>query len=340
MSWGNNASNPNRLATQKLCLSLIQTTTPNAGSTFYVPGGSANTYQGLFPFFFPITIDQDQGNPNLHPEIAKSYTAGIVLKSPVRSPWLQHTSLSVDWYDIQIAGAIVPLTSETLYEQCLNADGKSNPSLTATGNQFCSFILREAITGGNRTANNPYFNFGGLETEGVDVQLDWSSDFEGLGMKSIPGGLSLNFVLNWLGKYDVQTALGGPVHNFAGTINGGTNSGDQFRYKTFTTLTYNSGVGSLGLRWRHYPGARDSSIIVNPATTVQGVGSHDEFDLFGSWKISPTLSLRAGIDNLFDKQPEVVGRDIGPSPNASLGTTLLEYDVLGRDFFVGLKARF
>ena len=340
VTWGNNAGNPNRLATQNLCLALIQTTTPNAGTTFYVPGGSANTYQGLFPFFFPITIDQDQGNPNLKAEIAKTYSAGVVLKSPVQSPWLARTSLSVDWYDIQIAGAIVPLTSETLYEQCLNADGKSNPTLTITGNQFCQYILREAITGGNRTANNPYFNFGGIETEGVDVQLDWASDFADLGMSSIPGGLSLNFILNWLGKYDVQTAPGGTIHNFVGTINGGANSGDQFRYKTFTTLSYNNSVGGLGLRWRHYPGAKDASIVINPATTVQGVGSHDEFDLFGSRKLSKTYSLRAGVDNLFDKQPEVVGRDTGPSPNASLGATLLEYDALGRRFYLGIKARF
>lgn len=340
VSWGNNASNPNRLKTQQLCLQLIQTTNPSAGTTFYAPGGSANTYTGLFPFFFPITIDQDEGNPNLKAEVAKTYSAGIILKSPVQSPLLARTRLSVDWYDIQIAGAIVPLTSETLYEQCLNADGKSNPTLDIAGNQFCHFILREAVTGGNRTANNPYFNFAGLETEGVDVQLDWGADFQDMGMAGIPGSLNLNFVLNWLGKYNVQTAPGGAVNNFAGTINGAVNSGDQFRYRTFTTLTYNNSLWSLGTRWRHFPGAKDASLIVNPKSTVQGVGSHDEFDLFAGWKLTKTYALRFGVDNLFDKQPQVVGADTGPSPNANLGVTSLQYDALGRRFYVGIKARF
>jgi outer membrane receptor protein involved in Fe transport len=339
LTWNNSAANPNRLKTQQLCLALIQTTNPNAGSTFYVPGASANTYSGLFPFFFPITIDQDQGNPNLHSEVAKSYTAGVVFHSPIKSSLLMRTQLSVDWYDIQIAGAIIPLTSETLYEQCLNADGHSNPSLTVSGNQFCSFILREAVTGGNRTANNPYFNFAGLETEGVDVQLDWGADFADMGVHGIPGSLNLNFVLNWLGKYGVQTAPGQPVKNYAGLINGGS-SGDNFRYRAFTTLTYNNSQWSLGGRWRHFPGARDASVLINPATTVQGVGSHEEFDLFGSWKLTSTYSLRAGVDNLTDKDPEVVGRDTGPAPNASLGTTSLLYDALGRRFWVGVKARF
>ena len=340
LTWNNSASNPNRLKTQQLCLALIQKTNPTAGSTFYVPGGSANTFSGLFPFFFPITIDQDQGNPNLHAEVAKTYSAGVILRSPIKSPLLMRTSLSIDWYDIAIAGAIIPLTSETLYEQCLNADGHSNPTLTISGNQFCQYILREANTGGNRTANNPYFNFAGLETEGVDVQLDWAADFADMGIQSVPGSLTLNFVLNWLGKYDVTTAPGDPAQNFAGTINGGLNSGDQFRYRTFTTLTYNNTQWSFGGRWRHFPGAKDASVLINPATTIQGVGSHDEFDLFAGWKLNSTYSFRAGVDNVTDKSPEVVGADTGPAPNANLGNTSLAYDALGRRFYVGIKARF
>jgi outer membrane receptor protein involved in Fe transport len=97
---------------------------------------------------------------------------------------------------------------------------------------------------------------------------------------------------------------------------------------------------SLGGRWRHFPGAHDASILINPATTVQGPGSHDEFDLFATWKLTSAYQLRFGVDNLTDKDPEVVGRDIGPSPNAALGSTSLQYDALGRRFYVGLKARF
>jgi outer membrane receptor protein involved in Fe transport len=339
LTWNNSPGNPNRLKTQELCLAMIEKTTPNAGSTIYVPGGSANTFSGLFPFFFPITIDTQFGSTDLKPETAKSYTAGIVLKSPFQSPWLARTRLSVDWYDIQISGAIVVATSEILYEQCLNADGHSNPSLTIAGNPFCSLIQREAITGGNRTALNPYVNFGGIETEGVDTELDWSADFADLGAKGIPGSLNLNVVFNWLGKYAIQTAPGDPWVNYADTVNN-TTAGSQFRYRLFTTLAYNNTWGGLGFRWRHLPGARDASVLINPATTIQGVPSHDEFDLFGTYKINPTYELRAGIDNVFNAQPEVVGRDTGPSPNAALGSTLFDYDQLGRRFYVGIKARF
>ena len=340
LSWNNSSGNPNQLKTQQLCLALIQTTNPNAGvpGGLYSPGGTANTFTGLFPFFFPITIDTQFGSTALRPETAKSYTAGIILKSPIMSPLLSRTRLSIDWYKISINDAITVATSEILYEQCLNADGHSNPTLTVAGNPFCSLIQREANTGGNRTALNPYVNFGSIETSGVDVQLDWQADLSDFGM-GVPGALSLNFVLNYLNKYNIVTAPGDPATNYAGTVNNGT-AGSQFRYRTFTTLSYTNSMWNLGLRWRHDPSARDASVLINPNTTVVGVGSHDEFDLFAGWKLSSTYALRAGVDNLLNKQPEVVGRDTAAGGTQALGNTLLDYDVLGRRFYVGIKARF
>ena len=332
VSWGNNASNPNLAKTQALCAALIKKFDPNF---VYNPA----TFTGLFPFFFPITIDNQQGTPTLTPEKAKTFTAGGGLKSPIKNTWLERLTASVDWYDIKIADAIIPLTSETLYEQCFNADGVSNPTLTITGNSFCNYINREAVTGGNRNAQAPFFNYGGLRTMGIDAQIDWAVPAPS--MFSTPATFSINFVMNYLMKYEVQTSPTGKVVNYADSINGGVTSGSQFRYKTFTTFNYQTGPVAVGLRWRHFPGAKDADAILNPKSTLVGVGSHNEFDLFGRWQINRTLMFQAGIDNLFDKEPEVVGRNTSPTAlNSDLGTTLPEYDVLGRRFFAAIKARF
>ena len=334
--WGNSASNPNRLKTQQLCLALIQPTNPTAGSTFYVPGGSANTYTGLFPFYFPITIDHQMGNPNLQPEKAHTWTAGVVLRSPVTGPLWNRFQTSIDWYSIKITGAINPVTSEVSYEQCLNANGISNPGLTVTGNPFCANIQREAITGGNRFANAPFANLGSIKTEGMDFHVTWGADFTDMSMHGIPGSLMLDWQFNWLWKYDVQQLKGGQTLDYAGTVNGA--GGSAFRYKMFTTLTWANPWGSLGMTWLHLPGARDGSVVVTPSSKTQGPGSHNEFNLFGTWKMSDRYEFRAGVDNLFDKDPEVVGRN--PGVTNAQGTTLPDYDVLGRRFYVGMKARF
>lgn len=334
--WGNNASNPNRLKTQQLCLALIQTTNPTAGTTFYVPGGSANNYTGLFPFYFPLTIDHDMGNPNLKPEVAHTWTAGIVLRSPIQNSLLSRFQGSIDWYSILINGAITPVTSETSYEQCLDANGTSNPTLTITGSPFCSLIQREAITGGNRFANAPFENLGKEKTEGLDFTANWGADFADMGLGVIPGSLLVNWQLNWLWKFDIQNLPGAATLEYAGTESGP--AGDAFRYKMFTTLTWANTWGSLGITWEHLPAAKDASVVVTPSSTTEGPGSYDEFNLFATWKISPAYELRAGVDNLFDRDPEVVGTI--PGVTNSLGTTLPDYDVIGRRFYVGVRARF
>jgi outer membrane receptor protein involved in Fe transport len=331
-TWGNNAANPNRAKVQALCAALIAKFDPS-----FVYNGA--NYQGLFPFFFPLTIDLQQGTPDLDPEKAKTFTAGAVLRSPIESGIFSRLTASVDWYDIKIRDAIIPLTSQTLYEQCFNADGASNTAYTIAGNQFCSFINREKVTGGNRNARAPFFNFGSLRSSGIDAQVDWTTNAPSL--FSDPATFSLNFVMNYQLKYTVQTSPTGKINNYAGYVNGGAGSGNQFRYRIFTTANYRAGPMAMGLRWRHFPSAKDASLVVNPTSTLKGVSSHNEFDLFGSWTLSRALSLRAGVDNLLNTKPEVSGVNTSTTAaNSNLGTTLFDYDVLGRRFYVGLKARF
>jgi outer membrane receptor protein involved in Fe transport len=92
--------------------------------------------------------------------------------------------------------------------------------------------------------------------------------------------------------------------------------------------------------------------------------SWNAFDLSFSWNINKILQLRGGVNNLLDKQPAITGKTAGFPPGTVLnqvcagapgcqnptayslpndGTGLTNagyYDVYGRTFFVGLKARF
>jgi outer membrane receptor protein involved in Fe transport len=67
------------------------------------------------------------------------------------------------------------------------------------------------------------------------------------------------------------------------------------------------------------------------------VDSHDQLDLFADWTFSERYQLRAGIDNLTDAEPEVVG---ATSTNNALGSTSVNYDPFGRRYFVGLSMAF
>jgi outer membrane receptor protein involved in Fe transport len=173
-----------------------------------------------------------------------------------------------------------------------------------------------------------------LETAGIDVQVNWSAEMADLGLDMIPGQLGITFLANYLDKYVVQELATSPAEDWAGT----TGEGHQYEYRTFTTLTYRNDTFSVNLRHRYLPSLDHSSIVRNPATTTQGPGDYHIFDLSGRYSLTEVLELRAGIDNLFDRDPVITAR----SPTSSgTGTTNAEYyDVLGRRFYVGLKARF
>jgi len=82
------------------------------------------------------------------------------------------------------------------------------------------------------------------------------------------------------------------------------------------------------------------------------------------WTINKTFSLRAGVDNLLNKQPVITGQTLGFPTTLSVCTAAQQalgcqnptayslprdgqgstnggfYDILGRSYYLGIKARF
>ena len=111
-------------------------------------------------------------------------------------------------------------------------------------------------------------------------------------------------------------------------------------------------------------GAAGTLLSYVPDTTI-AAPSWNAFDLSANWTINKTFSLRAGINNLMDKDPAITGRTTGRPAGTNLGaqcpagapgctnpttyalpndgaglTNAGFYDVYGRTFFLGAKAQF
>jgi outer membrane receptor protein involved in Fe transport len=332
-SWGNVASNPNRAQVQALCSAII-----GSGTSRFDQNPSSFT--GQFGFF-PFEIETLAGNPELKPEVARTWTAGLVLRSPFESPLADKLTASVDWYQITIDGVIKPIDSLTTYSLCFNANGVSNPtySLNDPGG-FCSFITRDRITGDRLRVDAPFLNIGGLETSGVDLQLNYRVNLSDLGFESLPGALTLNQLINYLGKYETQASPGAPFLDYAGTVASSLQgTSGQYRWRSLTTLGYTTPTLDVRLSWRHLPSARDGSVVLNPLSTVRGVPSYDIFNLSAGWQMTDALTLRAGVDNLFNKDPLVLSAN-PPATNNADNTLANYYDVLGRRYYLGVKMKF
>ncbi|HHX83000.1 MAG TPA: TonB-dependent receptor [Pseudomonadaceae bacterium] len=323
-TWGNHPDNPNRAQVIELCSELINRSTGgNNESPWHTAPNFPDAVVGPFPFNFPIELANITGNANLENEEADTLTLGVVLNSPF-SGALETATLSIDWYQVEISNAIAPTDAWSVYAKCLNEDG-SNPNYTF--NEYCELINRDG-DGYRATVDTPYFNLGGIETAGVDVQFNWRID-------ALGGALNINSVVNFLDYYRDQVGPTDPFTDSTGTLR----SGGQFDYRTFTTLNYMRDSWSVGLRHRFLPSIDSVDSANNPNSTVQGAGSYNMIDMYGSYSVSERLNLRAGIDNLFDFDPEIVGRNPGTT-EARGSTSTGYYDAIGRRFYLAVDVNF
>ncbi len=303
--YGNNAANPDQAQVKALCAALT-------------PGAAPGLFNGYAGQGTPVLVGQLAGNPNLRPEKADTFTAGIVL-TPHGLPWNSSLSVAVDYYNIKIADAIQALDPNQTYQLCFNAFG-TNPNYSAT-DPYCQLLRRNPGNGLPSGVNDVYQNEGGIRTAGVDAQVDWKVPV-GAGM------LDLNGVVNYLADYKQSFLTGLAFVEYADTI---SSTAAYFRWRSLLTATYALDKVTAGVRWRFTPRTRD----VTCASQCQApdTASHSTFDLFGSYALTSSVRLTAGIDNLLDKDPPIVGGVLG---NTNLG----EYDVIGRQFYAAIRAKF
>lgn len=332
-AYGNVPSNPNRAQVQALCSAII-----GSGNSLFDqdPDGFLGSNGPNFPF----EREARSGSTALKPEKADTITFGVVFRSPFESPLFSNLTAALDYYEISIEDTIGPLSATTIYRGCFNADGQSNPTYSLDDpNGYCRLILRDPVTGGRLQVTAPFSNLGLTETSGLDLQLNWRAQLADMGLERVPGSLALSLQANYLLDYTSQATPSSPKLDYKDTISqpaGGGVQTAQFRYRTFTTVTYNYNSWSAGLRWQHFPSIKNPAYVTNPQTTLLGAGSYDLFSLFGSWQVTDNLTVRGGVDNLFNREAEVVGAE--PGVNNALGNTLPSYyDLLGRRFYLGLK---
>jgi outer membrane receptor protein involved in Fe transport len=318
--FGNRADNPNRLQVQQLCAQLI-VDYPTPGTV------AANTFmEGTVPFTGINAILV--GNPQLTSEEAETQTVGVVFAAP---GGIEGVTASVDFYNIEITGAISTFDGQTIYDKCFNRDGRSNPgySINDPGG-FCSLIDRSDGAGtANGIVQAPYLNTGFIETAGVDMAVNWTKDLAG-------GTFYLNNLLTFLDTFKTQATRTDPVLEYQDTLG----QGGQFKHRLNSTAGYRFGGGkaSVGLRVRYLPEVKNAAYVTNPGTTNFPTESYSMFDLFAGYTFNERYQLRGGIDNLFDTDPAIVGAT--PTDSNSSSTNSGYYDVLGPRLYLGLKIDF
>ena len=334
----NPAANPAAARTRAICSQLMGL----EGSGNYYdpatiqPSGSSSTW-------FVNAV----GNPDVQPEEATTLTAGIVYQPQSGNELLDGFSSTIDWFSIKIEDMIAVEGGITVYLECLGAG--TNPTANIN-HPACARITRNPTSGGMQAVDVSYNNTGFTEINGVDLGLNWNGDFSALGFDNLPGSLGISMMLNFTPKFQTQASSASPVYDWSGSLGPGPETSlnqGSYDYRFFSNFSYNLDAWNYSIRWRHLPDADAPQQVIAGANGSPFVGAEDTYDIFdfsASWTLSDTYLARFGVDNVFDSDAVITGRQTnfgGNRPTSGAGTTLPGfYDTLGRRVYVGMTASF
>jgi iron complex outermembrane recepter protein len=298
----------------------------NGSTTNTIPQGTGSQLSGL-----------QGGNPNLKPETADTYSIGLNF-APRQIPNLAG---SIDYYHISIKDEVNTLQAPVIFSQCGN-----------TGDPFyCSQIFRNPVTGGLTSLGTPAqggyvvqtdLNLGAALVSGIDLQLTYRQDLPS-------GGGHLVFELNgaYLEHNETTPQPGAHTYDCAGYFGATCQTVNSRWHHIFRTTWQTAWNFSAAATWRYIGPVSDDNNSPDPTLHFATFGGNDYvnarvpsysyLDLATTWYVGKVLTIRAGINNVLDKDPPLINTTLVPAGEAN---TIDVYDMFGRQLFLAFTAKF
>ncbi|MEP7242542.1 MAG: TonB-dependent receptor, partial [Gammaproteobacteria bacterium] len=265
------------------------------------------------------------GNPSVAPEKADTLTFGVVYQPT----WLAGFAMSVDAFDIKIAGAIGQLGAQAIVDQC---------RLGAT--QLCGFIERGA-DGFISTIYNLFINTDQSRARGADFEFSASRPVTLFGgNERLSARLLATYVrelsttLAGAAKVDRagQTGPGGS----GGTVNGVPD------WQGTVSLSYSRGPLSVALQERYINrGTYDSTwrqgVDIDDNSVPSAAYTNMELAYQAPMTGHGSFQTYLNVTNLFDRDP---ARAATWGFTGSTYTNTGLFDVYGRRYNVGVRLNF
>lgn len=266
------------------------------------------------------------GNPNLTPEKSDTFTFGAVIQ-PQAIPGL---TVSIDYYSIKITNAVSAISEQNILDACFDND------------LFCDRIFRNPLNGrligGTETGVNVgLINAAFQKTQGIDLKVNYSFDLDDWGT------IDLNFNGTHVIKSLTQDAEILEVDDCAGLVGNVCLRPDP-KWRWTQGVTWSMEEFTLFLRWQHLSSVAKDLVAFGDASAsdfaLPVIPSVDYFDLSGTYQVMENITLRVGVNNLFNKKPPIPGNNFGGTAENSGNTFPATYDVLGRYYFFGATTKF
>jgi outer membrane receptor protein involved in Fe transport len=252
------------------------------------------------------------GNPDLTEESADTFTLGVV----VSPEFLPGFTASLDYFNIEIEDFITPFGggASNVLGTCYDP---TNPQGGA-GSPFCN-VVRRGPTGFLDRVDTLSQNVAVQTLVGFDLLGDYN--FDALG-----GNIRLQYVGTYTTESDFTAFEGDSPLECAGRF--GNNCGQPLpEYKHRIAATYGRDSLTAQVVWRYIGEVDDDTDAKD--FTVETIDAESYIDGSVQYTLDAGLSLQAGVQNLFDVDPPVLG---GNAQQAN--TWPATYDVFGRTYFL------
>lgn len=258
------------------------------------------------------------------PEEARTTTFGFVWQTDLLG--LQPTTLSLDYYDIEISDYIDTPSGQESLDLCY-----------VLGDPItCADIVRIGGAFGETGTGVPAFftNFTRFEAEGIDFTL--SSSGYGLGRF---GELGVSLTAHQYLTNEFQTRTVSPVVDCKGRYGTSCDPVPEFRATTRVSWLYENFDASL--LWRHI-GSMDAQAgeAASLFPAFRSIDSFNYFDLTFGYDYRDFGRISFLVSNIADENPPIIGDSTGTTAFNSGSTFPSLFDTLGRTYSVNLKFTF
>lgn len=276
---------------------------------------------------YPSIYTPGTGNPDLKPETSDTTTLGFV----ATPHFLPNFEMSVDYYDIQMANALVAVSAQNVVNYC-NEVGI-----------LCDLITRDssgAITQVKATRGNAQ----SARRSGIDIEAIYKIPDGEFGWNEGFGNLTLHYTGTWL-ALDSSSLPGAATVRTANVVGSPATAGLSFgggpRWHFNLAAIWDRGPYQVGVTGR-YVGGGDLFSAPTTAASYNILKTSNRFytDLNLQYRLedenlgSPVFFL--GARNLFNLSPPTDGEtSLGDVP-----TVVSLYDAIGRQYMAGIRFQF
>jgi iron complex outermembrane receptor protein len=298
----------------------------NMSERFDKTGGVATISDPQFGGEVYSTTRFSGGNPAVAPEEADNYTVGVVWQPH----WAEGLSMSLDWWEVDIDGAIGLLGEQAVINLCEAGSASS-----------CELVTRNPDDNRIILVGNIYVNVDRSIARGVDFEMDYirSVDWIGSNEQTFGGRLFVTY----LDERSEQLAGTDKIDRAGQT---GFQQSDGIPYalpewKWTGFLTYTNGPWSTFLQGRYIgEGTSENALVEGVDIDDNSVDSafYLDFNLGYTFEFGDrySLDLYAMVTNLTDEDPPVT-----PYFSAFWGYAVQDnpslFDLVGRRYTVGAR---